>query len=154
MLVSATPGVIDALVTQATSALPSVFVIDGPGMDFGSEGDYLLVGVDDPDRQDAQDAAQASQTWPYAGNLTRDERGSMMCVAYSWRGDTDQKTVRDAVYATAGAVQNFMAADPSLGLSYLKETEFGADQRFSQDLADGGVAAKLTFQVAWHALLT
>lgn len=154
MATSAVPAVIDALVTLSRAALPGVTVIDGSGTDFGTAGNYLLIGVDDPDRLDSQFAADAEQSWGPIGNRARNEVGNINCVAYSWTGNTDQKAVRDAAYATVAAVENLLRNDPTLGMPtvLLEGAQFGTTQQLAQSqVAATGSSARLNFQVHFSA---
>src|SRR5689334_3843760 len=99
MATSAVPALIDALVSAADAALSNVAVYDGVG-NSDDPGDFLMVGVDDPDRTDDVASASATQQWAGVGNASaRDEEGDVTCAALSWNGNSNQKQARDGAYA-------------------------------------------------------
>ena len=153
MTVSAVPQVIDALVAAAQSALPDIRVEDGWGVS-ASPADYLLIGVDDPDKPYAATSAQTRQDWATTGaQAQRAEDGEITCAALSWSGDVDQKAVRDAVYATAEAVDVILRADYTLGVPELLWAHFGATTQLEQSVSSDGAHALLLFKIRFQARL-
>lgn len=150
MATSVVPALIDALVEQATAALPDVNVYDGFGVT-ADPGDFLMIGVEDPDAEDAAFSADARQEWANANHTTRDESGEITCCAVSWNGDADQKTARDGAYAITAAVETCLRETPALGLDNLLWTGFGSSTQLSQVQGDSGAAAMLVFRIAFRA---
>lgn len=148
---SVVPALIDALVTAFQAAMPTVSVRDGFTVT-GDTGDFLMVGSDDPDSETSAESATVEQAWAHANSTARDERGEVNCVALSWNGDTNQKTVRDSVYAIVAAVENVLRADPTVGgVPGLLYTGFGTSQTLRQNQFQEGVDARLAFTIAFRA---
>lgn len=143
MAVSVVPALIDALVA-ATGGFDGLAVTDEPG-------DYLMVGVDDPDTDDGAFAGESRQQWASANHTTRDESGSITCAAYSWNGDGDQKSARDGAYALVEALAAVCRATPDLGVDSLLWTDFGSDTNLQQFQGDWGASALVVFTVAFRA---
>ena len=155
MSTSVVPKIVDALVAQADAALASVNVFDGFGTS-GEPGDFLMVGVDDPDGLGSTFSADASQSAATMGNpRRRDESGAVTCVALSWNGNTDQKAARDAAFATVAAVETFLRLDPSLGVTAagLVVVEMGDNLRLMQNQDESGAEAAVIFEVRFRARL-
>lgn len=154
MPTSAIPDIIDALVSLADAALPdTVTVYDGFGVS-DQAGDFLMVGVEDPDRNDAASSADTSQSAATMGTpRNRNETGTVTCAALSSNGDGDQKAARDAVFAIAAAVASACRANPSLGLTGYQSlvAEYGSDQRLMQNQFEDGAEAVLIFAVRFRA---
>ena len=153
MATSVIPSVIDALVTAARAALPSVQVHDGYGVT-DDPGDFLMVGVTDPDSGDDANSAVSQQSWANATGGARDENGDVTCVALSWNGDGSQKVARDAAFAIAAAVQ--LAVRPagvpgSLSVPGVLWLSYGAETQLLQQQGDGGAVAKVIFSIAFRA---
>jgi hypothetical protein len=147
---SAVPAVIDALLAAATTALVDVAVYDGTGIS-DDPGDFLMVGVEDPDSDTFATSVDAQQSWPHIGHRVRDESGDITCSALSWNGDGDQKAARDAVYAITAQLEELLRDDPTLGLGPLVRTEFGTTSQLIQRQGDSGAMAMLTFKVHFDA---
>jgi len=153
MATSAVPAVIDALVTKARAALPDLSVHDGFGVT-DDPGDFLMVGVEDPDLDGATFSAEAQQSWAHVNHTARDEEGDITCAALSWTGDGDeagQKAARDAVYATTAALENVLRADPTLGVATVLWASFGTSQQLKQAQDQHGAIALLLFRVHFKA---
>jgi hypothetical protein len=148
---SVVPALIDALVTQCTSALTGVTVTDGYGVS-GNTGDFLMIGVDDPESEGAANSADVQQTpGPFGTNRPRDEQGEIACIASSWAGGTNQKTVRDAAYAITSGVENLLRSSPSLGVSGCLWTGFGASSQLLQQQFKDGSSASVVFRISFRA---
>lgn len=150
---SRVPAVIDALLATAKNAagLTDVLVLDGFGLT-EEPGDFLMVGVDDPDRTDAAASASSEQEWAHANHTDRDERGAITCAALSWNGDANQKAARDAAYAITAALEDSLRADPTLGgVDGLLWTGFGQSSQLTQTQDDQGALALIVFTVAFRA---
>jgi len=154
---SVVPALIDALVTQATAALPTVRVYDGFGVT-DDPGDFLMVGIDDPLSADAATTA-AMQQRPATGGTgrSRDETGELWCSALSWNGDANQKAARDAAFAIVAAIETLCRTSPSLGIAgygYVV-TSVGGSGNFTvrSDQNDTGAMTSVSFPVAFAARL-
>lgn len=150
MATSVIPALIDALVAQSTTALPSVKVYDGLAVT-NDPGDFLMVGVEDPDLESAASSATAEQSWAHSTGTSRDESGEITCAALSWNGDGNLKTARDGVFAITAAVENLLRNDPDLGVAGLLWTSFGSTVELSQGQGDMGADALVVFKVAFRA---
>lgn len=147
---SAVPQVIDAIVASLTAALGPDMVNDGQGASASDGGLYVLVGVDDPDADGYQNAAESTQGWAWLGRQAHYEDFTVHSVVVAWNGDSDQKAARDAVYSTMKIVAEAIAADPSLGGSALWTLGVVShDLRQAQD--DKGAVAHLRFDVTCKA---
>lgn len=151
MATSVIPALIDALFTQATAALPDVSVHDGYGVS-EDPGNFLMIGVDDPDSQVAAFTSESSQAMATFGG-TREQTGSVTCAALAWNGDggnVGQKAARDAAYAIQATVEGLLRADPTLGVTPSNNRPLTAemgDERLSQNQYDAGCDALLIFTV-------
>jgi len=150
MAVSVVPALIDALVAAATAALPNVLVLDGMGAT-DDPGDYLMVGVDDPDTDGDAFSGDSQQKWAHATGSTRDELGQITCAAFSWNGNGDQKAARDSAYASVEALAAACRDSVDLGVDSIAWVDFGTDARLSQIQSDSGAAALVVFQIAFRA---
>ena len=151
MAVSVVPALIDALIAAATSAGVEN-VLDGVSLSGDAQaGDYLMIGVDDPDSEGDAFTGSSRQSWANANHTTRDESGEITCAAYSWNGDCDQKAARDAAFAMVETLASACRTDPSLGLSSLLWTDFGSDLNLSQNQGESGASALVVFTVAFRA---
>lgn len=151
MATSVVPDLIDALVSTSRTALPDVNVYDGVSVTL-DPGDYLMVGVEDPDLEGAVFSADTRQEWATVGTgAPRNEEGDVTCVALSWNGDGDQKVARDAAYAIAAGLEDALRANPSLGVSSLLWTGFGSSSQLSQAQGKGGASALLVFRIHFKA---
>ena len=147
---SAVPAVIDAVVATLTAALGSDVVNDGQGATASDGGLYVLVGVDDPDSEGYQTAAESAQGWAWLGRQAHYEDITVHSVVVAWNGDADQKAARDSAYAAMKVVAEAIAADPSLGGSVLWTLGVVShDLRQIQD--DKGASALLRFDVTCKA---
>lgn len=157
MATSAVPALIDALVAAAKTALePEVIVYDG--MDVSDDpGDFLMIGVDDPDSDALSNSAESEQEWATVGqDLSRNERGTITCAALSWTGESKrgaQKIVRDRAYAITAKVEDILRADPKLGVPTLLWTEFGGNSNLLQGQDQQGAQALIVFQIGFRAFI-
>jgi hypothetical protein len=152
MAVSVVPALVDALVAAAVAAVPAAKVYDGFGVS-DDPGDFLMIGVDDPDGARPAQSASTQQEWAYIGATDRWETGDVTCAALSWNGDGNQKAARDAAYETAEALASALRANPSLGLSNVEWTGYGTRSDLTQTQDDSGALALLVFQVNFKALI-
>jgi hypothetical protein len=155
MTTSIIPTLIDALVAQSDSAISSATVSDGYGVT-EDPGDFLMIGVEDPDSADSSYSVDVSQAAATMGpNRSRDERGEIACVALSWNGKGNQKEARDKAFAITAKVEDLLRASPTLGISgySLLVVQYGPTQRLRQDQPDYGAEAAVFFSVGFRARL-
>ena len=153
MATSVVPALIDALVTQLTAALPNVLVIDGVGVT-ENPGDFLMIGVEDPDQESAAFSADVRQSWAGLGAKARDEEGEITCAALAWTGNSDptaQKAARDAAYAILATVENTLRTTPTLGVAGVRWVSFGTQLTLSQAQGTAGADALVVFRINFQA---
>lgn len=134
--------------------LLDVNLFDGYGVT-DDPGDYLMVGVEDPD-SDRATSGEAKQEWASLGARMRYEEGTITCIAMSWNGDGDLAAARAACKATTVAVENHLRSDPNLGgtVSGLNWTGYGTRTELIQLQATDGACVMCVFDVAFTARLT
>lgn len=155
MATSVVPLLIDALVEQATEALPDALVFDGYGVTDDPGPDILMIGVDDGQSSSAATSSNSSQSQATAGTpRSRNQTGSINCWALSWNGNATPKEARDAVYVLQAAVENILRTDPQLGVAppngQILVIQLG-DESLQQDQTDAGAEALLAFSIAFEA---
>jgi len=151
MATSVVPALIDALVTQATAALPSTLVLDGIGVT-DDPGNYLLVGCLDPaDDAESEAARVTQQQMAFGVSRPRMETGVIHMVARSVNGDGNQKATRDAVYAIHEALATVLRTTDNLGVTGNLQLSNGADLALDQDQDDRGAVATLRYDIAFTA---
>ncbi len=153
MSTSLAPAVVDALVALGPldddrPVYDGVPVTEDPGFD------YVMVGVEDPDTDEASLAVEVLQEWLYLGAQTRQEDGTISCCAVSWIGDADEESVkvcRDKAYASAAQFEEAMrGSGVDLGIDGLLWAEFRTGS-LRQWPTDTGTIAFLFFQVHYRA---
>lgn len=154
---TAIPELIDALYTTARGGLEHVHVYDGYGVS-DEPGDFLMVGVDDPDNTDAASAAEAQQSWAgtgrAGGRTPRNEEGDVVCVAVAWIGDSGDgsaKVARDRAFAVVSGLYALIAAEHTLGVGSLLWAVPGFSHQLWQDQNDSGAVAMVTFRIHFRA---
>jgi len=151
---SVVPALIDALFTQATAALPTVRVYDGYGVS-EDPGDYLMVGVADPEDPDESEAASATQSqMTFGSTRPRDEQGVIHMVARSVNGDASnagQKAARDAAYAIQEALATVLRTTDNAGVTGVMQLGNGSNLRLMQDQNTYGASASLLYDIAFKA---
>lgn len=155
MATTVIPAVIDALVDQTRAAVTTsgakISVYDGYGLS-DDPGDFLMVGVEDPETQGFTTSASAGQNWAETGqSAERDDIGDVTCCAMSWNGDADQKAARDRAFAVVGVVEDLLRTDSQLGLDDLLWAEIGPQMELHQIQDDSGAAAWVIFRVHYEA---
>lgn len=151
MSVSVVPALIDALVTTATAALPGVVVSDGFGVT-SDPGDFLMVGVSDPDDAEESEAASVTQNQlAFGSTRPRLESGSIHLAARSVNGAGDQKAARDAVYAIHEALATALRTTDNLGVTGVQQLGNGAALRLLQTQNTAGAVATLLYDIAFDA---
>jgi len=151
MATSVIPALIDALFTQATAALPSTLVIDGYGVT-DDPGDYLMVGVSDPEDPDESEAADITQSqMTFGSTRPRDEQGVIHMVAKSVNGDGVAKTARDAAYAIQEALATVLRTTDNAGVTGVMQLGNGSNLRLKQGQNAYGASASLLYDIAFKA---
>lgn len=142
---SSIAAVIDYLVEQIR-ALPScadpVRVFDGfPDTEAAT---YVMVGGHGQDV-----SGDSRQVWHGMGRLTREEDYDVTGEIYAATGSTDQKSVRDKVFAIEKDLAAFLRADPRLGglVTQYAELATVSLEQTDEETADEGRFALLTFKV-------
>ncbi len=153
MAVSVVPALIDAVFTAATTALVGVATVtDGFAVD-SDPGNFLMIGIDDPESSNPGASAQSAQDWQSTGQSgARSEIGDVSCVAVGWNGEYNQKTARDAAYGIAETVAAILRATPALGIPSLLWTSYGTNTQLFQDQNDGAIA-RVVFTIHFRAYL-
>lgn len=156
MATSRVPALIDALLAAAHAALDSneaVQVYDGYGVS-GNSGDFLMIGVENPNSPDMAFSASSKQDVATLGTTRpRDENGSVLCAAYSWNGNANQKLARDTAYGYMAVIEAALRADPNMGIAAGGNfiAGMGDLQRLSQNQSESGADALLVFNVRFFA---
>lgn len=158
MATSIVPALIDALVAGATANVPATTAVyDGFGVS-DDPGDYLMIGVDDPDADGWANSADAQQDVSSDGppSGARDQTGSVACCALSWNGDGDPKAARDAAAASMAALESYVRSTPGLTIASQSQTFwcwFTPSETWKQQQGDGGAQALVIFRVGFFARL-
>lgn len=150
--VSAVPALLATLAATLDAAVACP-VFDGPGLTDDSMPDYLLVGVPDPDADSPDNAVETEVEWGALGRLSRVEHITIRCTAVSWSGDEDLAALRVRAYATLGAVEQALTADPSLGDNARYGGLVASHQMRQNTDADGAVVWVL-FSLSFTARLS
>lgn len=152
MATSVIYDLIDTLYSRFAAALPSTNVYDGYGVT-DDPGDFLMIGVEDPNSDQSGTSAEGQQSWAGIGEGRRYEEGVVTCVALSWNGDGDQALARATVKAITDAVEADLRSDPNLGgaVDGLQWTGYGTRTQFIQDQDGHGAAAVAVFEIAFKA---
>lgn len=149
---SRVPEVLDALVSRATApgVLDGVQVTDGPEVTDSQAQDWLLVGFDGaPDG--GYEAAQTVGGWSDLAT-GREEQFTVTVAVLVLRAANQIKDARQRAYEIAAVVEQWLRADPSLGLASL---EMAIEQTaLVQEQVNSGVRARLLLTVAGRAFTT
>lgn len=151
---SVVPALIDALVQKAAAALPAVLVSDGFTLT-EDPGDFMMIGVEDPDNEGFETSADSQQEWAHANHTARNQTGDITCAALSWNGNSDQKAARDAAYRLTSALATLLRNDPSLGLvpgsASMLVASFGTREQLIQTKDEKGALSLVVFTVHFQA---
>lgn len=147
---SVVPDLIDALVAQVPPYLAEGVIVQDGQPDTWEVGDWLYVGVTDPDSPTPTNGASATQEWPLATATARNESGTLTCYALVIRGDGSVKDARDAVFAIAAGVMRLLRDDIRLGIPGMVRTSFESLD-FDQGQTPDGALAVVTFRIAFAA---
>lgn len=151
--ISAWPDVVDALLSACrdSEALADRVVVDGDEPEGDDVEHYLYIGLGDP-RRDDSDAGKFDQTWNMSSSAGRRESGTVNCIAVSYDGSGDQRAARSGCFATLGAVQRILRADPRLSVDGVLSTSFTGGLPDQVQTSSGAVCA-VRFQVDYEAQL-
>jgi len=152
MAVSVIPALTSALYEATTDALPDTNVSLGKNVT-DDPGDYLMIGLDDPDEEWAS-FASATRTWETVGiDADVREEGDIPCFAFSWNGDSDVAQARDAVFGIAEALGAVVRDNPNLGLIQVSWALYASDLDCQYALDDDGVKMRLPLSIHFVALI-
>ncbi len=145
---------IPRLVTVFDSVLSNVNVTHGY-MVSEDPGNFLLVGVDDPDSSDRSPASEGSQKWAGLGANTSYEEGTVACCALSWNGQGDLAAALASLAETTAAIESALRDDPNLGgqVPGLNWVKYGSRWRLEENQATDGAEALIFFELAFKARL-
>jgi hypothetical protein len=150
---SVVPALIDAILAAATTALPAALTFDGWGVT-EDPGDYLMVGVSDPDEPDESEAATVTQDQlSFGATRPRMEQGVIHMAARSVNGDVDQKLARDGAYAIHEALATALRTTNDLGVTGVMQLSNGANLRLLQAQFEYGAQATLLYEIAFKAAI-
>jgi hypothetical protein len=143
------------LVATCRAAVIGAVVYDGPQM-AGDPGNFLMVGVPDPDSNEPSESASGTQDWSGLGAKASRESGAITCCALAWTGDDGdaaQQATRETVRDIVKTVDQALHDDPNLGgtVPGLMWVRFGRNYRLIQLSADDGTAAIFYFEIAYEA---
>lgn len=149
---SVVPDLLDALVSAFQELAPDFTVSDGFPLEWNT-GDFLAVGVDDPQASSPAPSARSDAEWAGAHrSMGLNESGEVTCAAWSWRGDADTREAREAVYGALSAVQDYLRDPVGMGVDGLWSTWLAGTQ-LSQDQTPDGALVLLVFRVGFKARL-
>lgn len=158
MAVSVVPALKLALFQSAREVIPSETAIVSYGVAVTNDpGDYLMIGVDDPDDAEASGTTATTREWETVG-IQADVRevGDIPCTALSWNGGSDDDAAIAActdVYAIAEALAAVVRANPNLGLQEVSWALFGAETELTEIQDASGAKARLKFTIHYQALI-
>jgi hypothetical protein len=154
MPTSATPDVLTALLALARTdgVLPEGrLVLDGWEPVRSRHQHWLIIGAEDPTPDASITSADAQQEWAHVSHTTRDETGTITCVALSWNGESDLPKARADAYATTAALETAIRADYTLGLPTVLWTSFGGTSRLVQTYDNDGAEVAVVFTIGFRA---
>jgi len=149
---------ITQLVTTCRANVPTgVKVYDGQGAS-QDPGNFLMVGVWDPDSADEATPSTGTQEWSGLGHKAALEDGVVACCALAWTGDSGdgaQQKAREAVRDIVANVDLALRNDPNLGgaVPGLNWVRYGQNYELAQWSTTDGTRAVFRFEVAYKARL-
>lgn len=142
--------VISRLVSLCGAATTSA-VFDGPRPESANQPRYVLVGSDAEGDDGASADLEPSDTGP---GTWWDERGEIVCSAWSHYGGTDLATCRSQALSDAEACLAAVHADRTLGGLLLRPGATTSGVTISSRQTPSGALVRVTFTVAYQALVT
>ena len=131
----------------------TVTVYDGPGVS-DNPGDYLMLGVSDPDATHPTVVASSLEDWANLGQQAdRDIDATTDHTAMSWNGQNNMALARRTVYAIRNQFCTALRgqSDPSLGISTLLWTSAAVASDLKQVQGASGARAVLHFRIKHRA---
>lgn len=157
-----TTTIVFDLITQLVSVCaanvpPGVQVYDGPGAS-NDPGNFLMVGVGNPDSDDLAESATGTQVWNGLGAKSALEDGSVVCCALAWTGgagNAAQQSARETCRDIVKSVDAALKSDPNLGgaVPGLNWVRYGGNFALSQRSTADGVTAIFYFEIGYKARL-
>jgi hypothetical protein len=147
---------ITQLYEKAKATVPNdVMVHDGLGVP-GNPGNFLMVGVPDPDTEGPPESASGTQEWKGLGARAATEEGAVTCCALAWSGDSGdeaQRAAREKVRDIVAGLDATLKADPNLGgtVPGLNWVRYGRNFGLTQLSDTDGVSAIFYFEIAYLA---
>lgn len=156
-IISVVPSVLDYLVTTFAAAptlgtaTPPVAVYDGPVTTDDADMLVLWVGLEDPDAETGQLAADSMREW--SGLAGQSEKIVIYCAAESWSGDTNISAERVRAYGIVAAVEALVRADTTgFGGNAMIANPGVSEARLVQNNTTRGSQARVTFQILLNSL--
>lgn len=151
MTTTAVYPLLTALLSQLPPVLTGINVLDGYGLT-DDPGNYLMIGVEDPDT-DRATSAESAQEWNGLGAKARREAGEITCIAMAWNGTADLAAARASCKAITDAVENQLRSDPNLGgaVPGLMWVGYGTRTELIQLQAEDGACVMCVFNIAFQA---
>jgi hypothetical protein len=140
MLASAFPGLVEAILAQATTAFAgsTVLIEDGPPLNRQTvPGDVLSVGYQGPDGP----AGTSEVTRGTGLGIRRQEESALFCTFTSTTGDTDMKSRRERCRWAVGVIDGALQANPTMG-GAVDNCEL-ASVAWEQEQHPGGVTCRV-----------
>ena len=158
--VSTIPAAIDGLLAAAAAAIgATVSVVDGPPLQWNplklpdpggpSASKVLLVGA----TPNGDSSADGVEDFNAAGNVSRDERFSIHCTAWSGAAGGTAKNRRDDAFAVVAAVERALRTDGTLGGAVLYAGPVSVIRHQSRQ-TEGGPDCVVEFDVPVRSYLS
>lgn len=147
-----------ALVDAFTTALPTGWkVYNGQGAS-DDPGNFVMVGVGDPNSDQPELAASGSLEWAGLGHKSSKEESRIHCAAVAWSGDVGNAAmaaVEATIDAGMSAIETALRTDPNLGgaVPGLNWVRYAGDWSLTELVAPDGTAAIFQFDVTYFASL-
>ncbi|GLY81840.1 hypothetical protein [Actinoallomurus iriomotensis] len=114
------PDTLDALVAASRLVLPeSVQLLDGPPPTSTTPPDVVMLGFNG---EQGTEAVTVSRRRADRGGRSDREAYDISCLSSSWRGDNNQKMVRDLAFSFIDLIAGELARDRTLGLDLVSNS--------------------------------
>lgn len=145
------PQLIDGLTTRLTTDLDGVAkVADGP-VPTSDFGDYVMIGIDDPDKQGGYIlAGESTEDWAHANTTTIDQEGFITAAVLVFSGDSVFKPVRDKAFVIKSVIDNIVKNHTVLAIDELEWLQ-PSSHTYSQSSNTKGVVAFLVMRIGFKA---
>ena len=115
--VSQLPAALDALVAAVQLVLPDpVQLLDGPPSTSTTPPDVVMIGFNG---EPGTEAISVGRRRADRGGRSDRETYDITCLASSWRGDNDQRLVRDLAFGFVDVISAELRRDRTLGLDLI-----------------------------------